>query len=292
VRKRGDGMNARQTRIIRILQFIFYPLAAIMLLAFALDFFRVWTGAPPELVTEEERGGETDWVGLGVVLLFWVVFLALAIEFLAREIFRLRPRDGLGRVILELGRSKGPARFVALLAAAVFVAGLNIIIFRPDLINIDPQQASLTEHLAFWLFYGIAHLLLVVFLLRAIRNRPFLVVTDTGFLYEPGDISPGLIRWEDVTEIKEAELLARAGSAPGPTTRPVLAVGLRNADAYSARYTPLLGLLNRLLTKGIKYQTGGPGDVVIAAEDLGARYVEIRDLMLKLAHQRDGGRTG
>lgn len=286
-------MNSRQTKIIRILQFIFYPLAAIMLIAFAMDFFRVWSGVSPEISTAEDRVPETDWVALGVVLLFWFVFVALATEFVAREIFRVRPRDELGSVLMEIGRSHGPVRFIPLLAVTPLVVGFNVVVFRPNLLGIDLQQVSFTEHLAFWLFYAIAHLLFVVFLLRAIRNRPFFVMTDKGFLYEPGDLSPGLIRWEDVVEIKEAELLSGQGTVSGPTTRPVLAVGLKDPDKYSARYTPLLGMLNRLLTKAVKYQTEGPGDVVLAAEDFGTRFAEIRDLMTKLSRQSGGaGPTG
>lgn len=276
-------MNSRQTKIIRILQFVFYPIAAIMLIAFVLDFSRVWSGQGVEIIAAGERPVETDWVALGVAILFWIVFLALAIEFVARELFRLRSRDALGRVILEIGRVDSLVRFIPLVGVLPFVVGFNLFLLKPDIVSIDTTRVSITELLIFWLFYGIAHLLLVVFLLRAIRNRPFFIVTDKGFLYEPGDISPGLIRWEDVSEIKEAELLSGQGTVSGPTTRPVLAVGLKDPDKYSARYTPLLGMLNRLLTKAVKYQTEGPGDVVLAAEDFGDRYGEVRNLLMEKA---------
>lgn len=279
-------MNSRQKKIIRILQFVFYPIAAIMLIAFAWDFYRVWTGSGVEILTEGERAPETDWWMLAVALVFWVAFLALLIEFLAREIFRLRPRDELGTVVLEIGRARGPMRFIALLAVVPFVAGFNLFLLRPDLFEIDMQRVSLAEHLIFWLFYGISHLLFVAFLLRAIRNRPFLVVTNKGFLYEPGDISPGLIRWEDVAEIKEAELLYGQGTVSGPSTRQILAVGLKDPDKYARRYTPLLGLLNRLFTKVVRYETEGPGDVVLAADDFGERYGEVRALFLKNLQER------
>lgn len=274
-------MNSRQKKIIRILQFIFYPIAAVMLIAFAWDFLRVMTGTGVEILTEGEREPQTDWVAVAVLLVFWVVFLALLIEFLAREIFRLAPRDGMGTVLLEIGSSHTFLHFIPLLAVIPFVVGFNVFLIKPDIVEIDIARVSLAEHMAFWLFYGIAHLLLVGFLLRAIRNRPFFVVTEKGFLYEPGDISPGLIRWEDVAEIKEAELLSGQGVVSGPTTRPVLAVGLKDPEKYSVRYTPLLRLLNRMLTKAVRYQTDGPGDVVLAAEDFGARYGEIRDLMME-----------
>lgn len=276
-------MNSRQTKIIRVLQFAFYPIAAIMLIAFMLDFSRVWTGQGVEIIAAGERSVETDWVALGVVILFWIVFLALAIEFVARELFRLRPRDELGRVILEIGRVDSLLRFIPLVGVLPFVVGFNLFLLKPDIVPIDTTRVSIAELLIFWLFYGIAHLLLIVFLLRAVRNRPFFIITEKGFLYEPGDISPGLIRWEDVAEIKEAKLLFGQGTVSGPTTRPVLAVGLEDPEKYSAKYTPLLGMLNRLLTKAVRYQTEGPGDVVLATEDFGNRYGEVRNLLMEKA---------
>lgn len=277
-------MNSRQKTIIRVLQLILYPIAAIMLIAFAVQFYGVLTGqAGVEILTEADSAPQTDWVAVAIVGLFWVVFLALLIEFLAREILRRHPRDGLGTPLVEIGRANRPLHFLLVVGVAPFVVGLNLILFQPDALDIDPGQISLHELMAFWLFYGIAHFLLVAFLLRAIRNRPFFVLTEKGFLYEPGDISPGLIRWGDVSEIKEAELLTGQNTYAGPTTRATLVVGLKNPEAYRQRYTPLLGLLQRLSTKFVSYQTEGPGDIVIVADDLGARYGEIRDLMLSRA---------
>lgn len=278
-------MNSRQKNIIRILQFVFYPIAVIMLLAFAWDFYRVWTGSGVEILTDGERKRQTDWIALAVVLIFWVVFLALLIEFLAREVFRLASRDGIGKVVLEIGGAGGPMRFVPLLAVVPFVVGFNFFLLWPDSVEIDMERVSLAEHLAFWLFFGITHFLLVAFLLRAIRNRPFFVLTNKGFIYEPGDISPGLVRWDDIAEVKEAELLYRPGSYSGPSTRTVLAVALKDPAKYAVRYTPVLRLLNWLLTKVIRYQTAGPGDMVLVSDDFGARYSEVKALILKNAQQ-------
>ena len=283
----GEGlMNSRQKQIVLILQLIFYPIAAIMLIGFAWNFYGIMTGqGGVEILTDADRAPETDWVAVAVVGLFWFVFLALLLEFLAREILRRHPRDDLGTPLVEIGRTNSPLRFLLVIAVLPFVVGINLILFRPETLEIDPTRLSLPELMAFWLFYGITHFLLVAFLLRAIRNRPFFVLTEKGFLYEPGDISPGLIRWEDVAEIKEAELLTSRGRS-GPTTGTVLAIALRNPEAYAPRYTPLLRMLNAALTPLIRYQTGGPGDIVLASEDFGARYGEVKDLMMQRAHGR------
>ena len=272
-------MNSRQKNIIRILQFILYPITVIMLIAAAWESYRVWTGSGVEILTEGEREPQTDWAALAVVLLFWVVFLALLIEFLAREIFRLASRNGIGKVVLEIGGAGGFMRFVPLLAVMPFVVGFNAVVFGLAPLDVDEQRVSLAEHLVFWLFYGIAHFLLVGFLLRAVRNRAFFVLTSKGFLYEPGDVSPGLILWEDVAELKEAELLSRATSFSGPSMTRALTVGLKDPAKYNHRYTPLLAMVNWLLTKLVRYQTGGPGDIVLVASDFGARYEEVKALM-------------
>lgn len=256
----GAGlMNSRQKQIVRILQLIFYPIAAIMLIGFARNFYGIMTGqGEVETLTDADRAPETDWVAVAVVGLFWFLFLVLLVEFVAREILRRHPRDGLGTPLVNIGRTNSPLRFLLVIAVLPFVIGLNLLLFLPETLEIDPTRVSLPELMAFWLFYGIAHFLLVAFLLRAIRNRPFFVLTDKGFLYEPGDISPGLIRWEDVSEIKEAELLTSRGRS-GPTTGTVLAITLRNPEAYALRYTPPLRMLSAAITPLIRYQTGGGG---------------------------------
>lgn len=272
-------MNSRQKTIIRILQLILYPLAAVIVAVFLWNFI-----SNPELRTVEiiDPGARTppfDPVMLAVALLFWVVFVALLFEFLAREIFRLRPRNEMGRVILEIGAARSALRFVPLLAVMPFVVGFNAIVFGLAPLDIDMQRVSLAEHLIFWLFYGIAHFLLVAFLLRAVRNRAFFVLTTKGFLYEPGDVSPGLILWEDVAELKEVQLLSRSTSFSGPGMTTAMAVALKDPAKYNRRYTPLLALLNWLLTKFVRYQTGGTGDIVLVAADFGARNEEVKALM-------------
>lgn len=272
-------MNSRQKTFIRILQLIFYPLAAVSVAMFVWNFVRNPEARTVGIVDAGTRTPPFDPVMLAVVLLFWVVFLALLFEFLAREIFRLRPRSEMGRIILEIGAARSALRFVPLLAVIPFVVGFNAIVFGLAPMNVDLQSVSLAEHLVFWLFYGIAHFLLAAFLLRAVRNRAFFVLTSKGFLYEPGDVSPGLILWEDVADLKEADLLSRATSFSGPGMTTALTVALKDPAKYNQRYTPLLALLNWLLTKFVRYQTGGPGDIVLVASDFGARYDEVKALM-------------
>jgi hypothetical protein len=200
----GAGlMNSRQKTIVRVLQLIFCPVAAIILIVLAVAFYGIATGSNSVVITDAGRAPQTDWVTFAFVVFF--VFAAPLVEFLARERFRLRPRDGMGTVVIEIGPEAGVVRFVPLIAVFPFVVGLNRFLLQPDIVDVDVRSLTLTEPLFLWLLYGSAHFLFVAFLLRAIRNRSFVVWTDKGFLYEPGDISPGLIHWEDVARIKEAE---------------------------------------------------------------------------------------
>src|SRR3990167_7190382 len=103
-------MNSQQKTLIRILQLILYPIAAIMTAVFVWNFVINPGDRIVEITDEPSVAPESDPIALAVVLLFWVVFIALLFEFLAREIFRLRARSEMGRVILEIGASSGALR--------------------------------------------------------------------------------------------------------------------------------------------------------------------------------------
>ena len=129
-------------------------------------------------------------------------------------------------------------------------------------------------------FYAVAHFLLIAFMLRAFRNVPFFVATQEGFIYEPGGVSPGPIKWSDISKGAEAALLS-GGNANigGPRTASTIVLSLKDPDAIFAAYNPLLRGINKFATGVIKYQSGGVGDIVLAAEDFGNRYDEVRSLV-------------
>ncbi len=270
-------MNRRQTRIIHILQWILYPLAVLICVGLVLD---AGARAPGETGA---GAGALSTIGDPLLLVALVVcgigFIALLLEFLKREIAGGHQRSQLGEVILELPGPAHVSRFIPPVVALCVAAGLNIIAFSPDHLGVDPSTAGFAEIATFWFFYAVSHFLLLAFTLRAFRNRPFFVLTRRGFLYEPGDVSPGLILWEDVSGIEETQLLSASGPFAGPGARTVLAVTLRNADTYMRAYNPLLRAVNALATRVNKHQTGGPGDIVLAAEDFSGRYEEVKRLL-------------
>ncbi len=280
-------MNESQLKIIRAMQWVVYPVAVVLLAAFAWDVF---SDSESDLFATASGvlGDVGDPFLLGVVLLFWVVFAALLIEFIKREVTGAFKRSNLGAVLLEMSAPKAGIRFLPPLVALYFVAVLNAIVFAGEFLEIDPGEADLAVQLVFWLFYGIGHFLLLAFLLRAVRNRPFVVLTDRGFIYEPGDLSPGLVLWRDVESLKEVDLLAGDTSYGGPGLRRTLVVSLRDPDKYIARYNPLLRLLYGLLISVVRIQADGSGDIVVEAGDFGRRYDEARALMARKVAEAGG----
>lgn len=273
-------MNSRQQKILGVLQWIFYPVGALMLLAFLADFFggyRYWT---------ERVWGffdtVSDPIAVIVILFFYVVLVGLFWQFLLIEFSRQRQRRKLGTPLIEIYPNRFAARFVLPIVAALFVLGLNALVFVPGATELDISSLELEPMLFLVFFYLVAHFLLIAFTLRAVRQLPFFVATEEGFVYEPGDVSPGLIKWTDISEGAEAPLLTSGTTnIGGPRVAPTIVLSLRDPDSVFAAYNPILRGLNKLATGVIKYQSGGVGDIVLAAEDFGRHYDEVRTLIRK-----------
>ena len=273
-------MNKRQLKILGVLQWIFYPACALMLLAFLADFFggyRYWT----EHVWGFFKTAE-DPIAIIVILFFYVVLAALVWQFLLIEFSRKRQRRKLGAPLIKLYPHRFSTRFILPLVALFFVVGLNAIVFVPGATDLEIPALGLDAWLYLFFFYLVAHFLLVAFTLRAVRQLPFFVATDEGFIYEPGDVSPGLIQWSDISEGAEAPLLTSgAANIGGPRTAPTIVLSLKDPDSVFAAYNPILRSLNKVATRAVKYQSGGVGDIILAAEDFGQHYDDVRSLIRK-----------
>lgn len=272
-------MNKNQQRIIGALQLIFLPFMALFLVAFILDFVsgeRRWLTAVDKVMTPV---GDVFAIGVTAVVGYGVI--ALVIEFIRQELRGGPDRSTFGEPILELKDQSFAAGAVLLFITTSFVVGLNLIAFRPDLIDLDTSTVPLSGKFAFWLFYGIGHFLLVVFTLRVVRHKPWFVLSRKGFFYAPGDLSPGMILWDDVVQIEETELLSSPGGRGGPVLRTMLVVTLRDPDKYLGRYNPMLKALADASRAVVQAQTGGKEDLVLRATDFGGRYEEVKALMLQ-----------
>ena len=271
-------MNNRQSKILGVLQWIFYPVGAVMLLAFLADFFggyRYWTEHVWGFFDTVE-----DPIAIIVILIFYIALAALFWQFLLIEFSRPRQRRKIGTPLIELRPPRFATRFLLPALAAFFVVGMNAMIFVPGAVDVDASGLDLEPLLYLIFFYAVAHFLLIAFTLRAFRNMPYFVASEEGFIYEPGDVSPGFIRWSDISEGAEAALLT-SGSANigGPLTAPTIVLSLKDPDTVFAAYNPLLRAINAAATRITKYQAGGVGDIILAAEDFGVHYDAVRALM-------------
>lgn len=271
-------MNKRQLKILAVLQWVFYPMAAVMLLAFLADVFggyRYWTEAVWGSVDRA-----IDPFAIIVLGIFFIVLAALIWQFILIEFSRVRQQRKVGKPLIEIYSPRLATRFILPLLALLFALGLNAIVLVPGTADLDPAGWELEPLMALVFFYIVAHFLLIAFTLRAFRKLPIFVATDEGFVYEPGNMSPGLIRWSDISEGAEAALLTSGSSnIGGPRTGLTIVLSLKDPDTIFSAYNPLLRNINTLATRVIKYQSGGVGDIILAAEDFGARYEEVRSLI-------------
>ena len=138
--------------------------------------------------------------------------------------------------------------------------------------------SGIPKAVGFILFF-MCHFLLIV-TVQLIWFRPsFFILTEKGFVYEPGSISPGLIFWEDIESINEVDLLYNTGTMQNPGTRTYLVVTLKDSSRYFKRYNILLRLIVILAAKFTKLFSGKSGDIIIQPWDFGNRYNEIKALM-------------
>jgi hypothetical protein len=132
------------------------------------------------------------------------------------------------------------------------------------------------------LVFTIVHFLLLYILLLLWQTPSFFIISKSGFLYEPGGISPGLILWEDIAAIEERQLFYNPGSRvySAPTAN-FLVIELKDPAKYNYRYNLLLRLIVVLMSKLIKFQTGRSGDIVVNPSDFGSKYEEVKALINK-----------
>ena len=273
----GAVMNERANRILRGLGWAFYALAAAAGGIFILDLADLWPGGNAAIASLGKNIGSTIFFVL--LSLFSILLVALAWEFARRQGAVGATRADLGAVVMSLGQTNPIARFAPVVGTLVLVVLMNMLVFAPDQFSLQRESIGFGEVAVFGFFYVAGHFLLLVFALRALRDRPYFVLTQRGFLYEPGDLSPGLVRWEDISGVKETQLLYGPGSYAGPSTQTALVVTLKDGKAYAQAYNPLLRALLALLLPAVRYQAGGSGDIVLRAADFDARYEEVKGLI-------------
>lgn len=283
-------MNERQRLIVHAPRWIMYPMILIGFGAFALDVIGDNTASNSHLMAIGDTLSTFDPAALVVLLVFWLVLAAMFVEFIHHEISDALSYRAAGRPILELRRSRLITLLVLVPIAAAFVLAMDLYVLVPDALPYTVDRPDLMGWMVFAFFCALGHFVLIAFLTRAIRNRPVFVATDQGFLWEPGDLSMGFIRWMDVAGITESELIVGGVGVnnAGATTRRMLVVSLRDPERYADRFTAPIQWLKTLSSKFVRWQIERAGDVVIDPADLGGRYSDVRAVMVEKVRQAGG----
>lgn len=277
-------MTENQKKIIRKLQWIFYPVALLLLIDFILKFFN----QPPSAAAGEasQLFEKIDRVIMIVVfVVVSVAVVALIQQFFAKGL--AAPKDtreaANARLLMKIEASNQLAGSLILFIVTLgFSVLLNVLLFSPQFI-FDQEQIDrfeLFEKFIFGFFYVIVHFLLLVFGLRLLKGMPpVFIATEKGFCYEPAGISSGWILWEDIEEVRESTVLTGSAGNTGPTAMPVLGIKLINPEEYNAAaYAPLLQRVVSIGQKLNNYQTEGVGDLLLRPSDFGEDYEKVKAL--------------
>jgi hypothetical protein len=274
-------MNEKQQKLVRTIKFILYPIPIIF---FLYQFFTPASGNPASTIPGTDK--LQHYAVLLLIWLFFVVFsiivLAIIVQFIQQQLNNNKQREGISDIILEIRKPFFLNIFLPIIFVMALVVGMNYMLLHVEQFNfmfnlLTTRATGFT--LFFYLFYVIAHFLFIGFTINAIRNQPFFVLTRHGFLYEPGGISPGLIYWTNINEMKEATLLKRNSRRGNAILEPALVISLKDSSKNTTAYNVVLRILVKWGTKLIQYQNEGVGDIVLNPFDFGNRYTEVKEKM-------------
>lgn len=271
-------MTGNQNKIIKILKWIFYPIALLLLIDFVLRFIN-----HSPLETNIKTNHFLDWIEKIIMM---VVFLIVSIAVIALIQQYFSKRNITNNSTEEAANAKllikieTPHQLIGHLVLFIIALGfsalLNLILFSPETIFEQEQLNGfkISEKIVFGFFYIIAHFLVIVFGMHLFKGLPPLfVATEKGFCYEPAGISSGWILWEDIKEVRESTALYGSPITNGPRLMPVLGIKLANPEEYNAvAYTPLLQRIVKIGQQFNNYQTEGVGDILINPADFGKNY--------------------
>jgi len=212
--------------------------------------------------------------------LFMGVWMALAfsIHLLARP----QKTKELDNVLFELKRPR-ILYLLSLVVLSVCILGCYYFALNnaslPERFQFKNME-GLVKVIGLFLFV-LGHFLVLVVLRLLWLNPSYFMITQDGFLYEPGSISPGLILWDDIEEINEREMLSKRRMNGWSPTRTFLIITLKDPAKYYSRYNIFLRAIVVLLAKLTKLQTNKVGDIVLQPSDFGSSYEEVRELIME-----------
>lgn len=162
-----------------------------------------------------------------------------------------------------------PPRFVhaiALAATAGLVSAFVWFLFLRDVPEGD--EPDLMMQIVGGAATVVGVFLIGVFLRRLMMRPASFWCGEEGFVYQPGGVSTGLVRWSDIKELRDIGVQVAA-----QTHENAVAVVLHDPAAYIARQA---GWLQPLFRKRARL-SGSP--LVLRATDLGRDYVRVKAMM-------------
>lgn len=279
-------MTENQSKIVRTLMWIFFPIA-IWKLIYVINLFNtqgsLQTDSMPTFMDKLDGA-----IGIVAIVLVCITVVALIQQFFSSGRGQTEEAKiaSAAPVLMTIKRPRAFLIHLLLFVSALgFSVLLNVILLYPDLIIQEDHLESIQqfERILFGLFYVIAHFLIIVSGLRLIKGMPpAFIATEKGFRYTPYGISSGWILWEDIEEARETPLLAGTAWMSGPGILTVFGIKLKYPDKYNAAaLAPLMRSLVKKAQALNNYQTEGVGDLFLEPVVLGKKYDEVKALFKK-----------
>lgn len=277
-------MNESKKTIIRKLQWIFYPVATLLLLDFILRFFKT-SSTESSIIHHPVFEFFDTAVWFIVFIIMGIVVAALIQQFFSKRKTASANEASLAPVLLKIERrNKLTSSLLFFITALGFSVLLNMIVFSPSLIFDEEQikHVELLHKLLIMFFYVITHFLVLVSGVQLFKGiPPVFIATEKGFCYEPAGISSGWILWKDVMEVRESTVLSASSAGRGPFETPVIGISLKNPEQYAAiAYAPLLQKIANKARELNNFQTEGVGDLLLNPADFGDDYQKVKTLLM------------
>lgn len=282
-------MTGNQKKIIRKLQWIFYPVVILLIIDFVVKFIR-----QEPLAATTKSNALFAWIDKGIMIVVFVL-MAFVVLALMQQFFTKAPAQtkntqdaAAAKLLLKIEMPNQLAGSIILFVVALGFCGfVNLILFLPETVFEQRQidQFETFEKFIFGFFYVLVHFLAIVFGKRLFTGMPpVFMATEKGFCYEPAGISTGWILWQDIEEVRESSVLSGSGINKGPSLVPVLGIKLINPEEYNAAaYAPLLQRIVKAGQQLNNYQTEGVGDILLNPVDFGNDYEKVRALFKEKA---------
>ncbi|WP_407525689.1 hypothetical protein PDL71_04040 [Lacibacter sp. MH-610] len=277
-------MNEQQKRIVRKLQWITYPMAALLLIDFIFRFADAGYRNDKRIYSVFEIIDTVLWIAVLLIAIF--VVAGLALQFFTQKSFQQQQEHVAAKavVLMKIEKRNVKAVYLVLLLITLgFAVAANLLLFKPTIIWHEDDLKSITsvQLIAFGLFYSIVHFFLITIVVRLVKaTPPLFTATEKGFWYEPAGISTGWILWEDVEEVRETGILS--GRNRVASSVPALGIKLKYPHDYNAaQFTPLFRKFIEFAQRFHNMQTEGVGDLLINPSDLGDDYTAVKELIIK-----------